>query len=36
MTINTNLFTSQSGDYTQITSLITLPNAQHFVNIYQA
>lgn len=34
--INQSLFTAQSGDYSQITGLITLPNAQYFDAIYQA
>lgn len=34
--INESLFTAQSGNYSQITTLITLLNAQHFVSIYQA
>ena len=34
--LNQSLFTAQSGDYSQITSLITLANAQHFASIYQA
>ncbi len=34
--LNQSLFTAQSGDYSQITSLITLPNAQYFESIYEA
>ena len=34
--LNQSLFTAQPGDYSQITALITLSNAQHFVSIYQA
>lgn len=36
MTINTNLFTAQSGDYSVITGIITADDAIAFDGIYEA
>lgn len=36
MTINTNLFTAQSGDYSVITGIITADDAISFGSIYEA